>query len=349
MKSKLLKIVSLFLLPLGSLFLASCAESEGNNEKEEEEVYTYVQIEEVSEQPYDDFISLRGVAKAYQKADLASEEGGKIKQFDMQKGSFVREGETILVIENAVLKATMDAAKAQYDMAETNFKMQEKIYQDKVSSEMQYLNSKYERDAAKANYELIKSRYEKSFIRAPFSGIIDQKFIEEGEIAPPGSPIISLVALDLIKIEAGVPENYVNQIKQGDKAIVAFQDLQDATYDEKISFVGSTISPDNRTFPVEILIRNQDRKIKPELSAIVKVMKEKVDGAVVIPEEVIVKTDFGYVVFVEKDGLAEMRNVEIISRNNNKAAIRSGLNEGDKLIIVGYQNLVNGEKIKVAN
>ena len=170
-----------------------------------------------------------------------------------------------------------------------------------------------------------------------------------GELVLPGAPIVSLVNMFRIKIEAGIPENYVNRIKRGDSVKVVFKDLQNAEYRAVLSYVGSTITSDNRTFPIEIHIHNSENKIKPELSAQVFIQKEKFSSAIIIPEEVITKTDLGYAVFIEKDGIAKMRIIDIINRSNNKIAVKSGLSEGENLIYVGFQNLVDGIKIKVVN
>ena len=103
------------------------------------------------------------------------------------------------------------------------------------------------------------------------------------------------------------------------------------------------------TFPIEIKLDNRDGKIKPELSAQIYVHKKKYTQAIVIPEETVTKTDLDYVVFVEEDGVAKMRVVEIISRTNNMIALKSGVKEGVQLITVGFQSLVDGTKIKVVN
>jgi membrane fusion protein (multidrug efflux system) len=348
---KILNLAFTVVIILTAFVLQSCTDTSGSEKKNSEEAQRvlYVETEKVKSQEFTDYISLIGIAKAYQKAELGADEGGKIKEYIKNKGEYVREGDVILVMDNDVLKANMDAAKAQYEMAEINFEKQEQIYKEKVTSELQYLNAKFERNSAKANYELIKSRYEKTFIKAPFSGIVDMKYYEEGEIVSPGVPIVSLVSIDKMKVEAGVPENYVNDVKVGNKVKVIFNDLKDAVYNETISYVGNTISPNNRTFPIEIVINNKDRRIKPELNAVVNVVKGEYDKAIVISEEVLTRTDKGYAVFVEENGVAKMRIVDIISRYNNQAAISNGLNEGDNLIVVGYQNIVDGERVKRVN
>lgn len=344
---KLLWII--FLLLTSLLVFLACSDSEGSDAKNEDEEgsVAYVKTIVVKSEEYVEYIPLLGVAKANMQSSLSSTEGGRIERFHKDKGNFVNEGDVILEIDNEVLHANLEASKALYDKAEINFIKQEQIYKENVSSEIQFLNSKYERDAAKANYELIKARYEQTFIKAPFSGIVDKKFAEVGENVLPGAPIVTLVKLNQVKVEAGVPENYISLIKKGDNAKIVFKDLEGAEYNAKITYTGNTISTTNRTFPIEIVLNNSDNKIKPELSANVFIEKQKYNAAIKIPEEVVTKTDFGYVVFIEDDNKAVMRKVNIISRSGNFAAVSSGLNDGDKLITVGYQNLVDGEKVKV--
>ena len=350
MKKRSVEILIVVALITLSLLINACSDAGGTEKKEQENAedgFTYVEVMKTKHEPFVKYITLIGAAKANQKANIASDEGGKIKKFLKDKGDYVEEGEVILVLDNDVLKASLDAVNAQYEMAEMNFKKQEDVYNQKVTSELQFLNAKYERDAAKANYELTKSRYDHTFIKAPFSGVLDMKFVEEGEFAAPGNPIIALVSIDRIKIEAGVPENYVNDVKKGNNVKIIFNDLDGETYTAKISYVGSTINTDNRTFPIEIEIPNKGRKIKPELNAEVKIERANFDKAVIVPEEVVAKTDQGNVVFVEENGIAKMRKVNVAGRFNNEAAIIEGLNEGDNLIHIGYQKLIDGEKVKI--
>ncbi|MDX1702514.1 MAG: efflux RND transporter periplasmic adaptor subunit [Melioribacteraceae bacterium] len=351
MKIKRKIFLSFILILALALINISCGDSEGSEKKKNtnNEPSVFVRTLKLKSEQFTDNISVLGVAKAFHHANLSSDEGGRIKTFVNDKGRYVKEGEVIVELENDVLKANLDVAKAQYNMAESNFVKQEQIYKENVTSELQYLNAKYERDAAKGNYELIKARYERTFIKAPFSGIVDRKFVEMGELVLPGAPIVSLVNMFRIKIEAGIPENYVNSIKRGDSVKVIFKDLQNAEYRAVITYVGSTIISENRTFPIEILINNSEGRIKPELSAQVYIQKKKYDSAIIIPEEVTTKTDLGYAVFVEENGLAKMRIIKIISRSNNKIAVLSGLKEGENLIYIGFQNLVDGTKVKVVN
>jgi membrane fusion protein (multidrug efflux system) len=350
MKKEIKLFIYSIIVTILLITIAGCADSTGSdkdNAEQNEEPSVYVKTEPLQLVSFVDNIYVLGTAKAFHHANLSSDEGGKIKKFVNDKGSYVDKGEVIVLIDNDILKANLDAAFAQYQRAESAYVRQEIVYKQQVTSELTYLNSKFERDAAKANYELIKARYDRTFIKAPFPGIVDQKFAEIGETVMPGFPIVSVVSMYKIKVVAGIPENYVNMVKKGSNVEVVFKDLDDAKYASKVAYVGHTISTNNRTFPIEIILNNRDGKIKPELNAQIFIEIANYENVFVIPEETLTETDLGPAVFIAKDGIAEMRIVEIIGRSKNEIAIKDGLKVGENLIVVGFQKLINGEKVTV--
>lgn len=350
MKGKI--IVTLIGIVVAVFLLNACSDSEGSEQKSDSTKKVRgvsVEVTPLAGEKFVDYISVLGTIKPFQKAKLSSDEGGKIREFRKDKGSFVKKGDVILVIDNDILKANLAAAKAQYDLAEITFVKQEKIWKDNVGSEFQYLQSKYRLEQSKANYNLINIRYERTFIKAPFDGVLDNKIYELGEYAPPGVPIIDIISTYRFKVEAGVPERYVGEINKGDRAVLNLKNVDSGEFGGRVTYVGTSIIVDNRTFPVEISIDSKSKLIKPELSVEVNIIKEEYDSIICVPDEVVSRVDEGYVVYLEEDGIAKLRNIEILSRTGDKIAIESGLNEGDNLITVGYQNLVQGQKVTVVN
>ena len=346
---KLIKYLIISLLLIGSVSLVGCSDSEGNTKaKEEETKKVSVKIIELKSEKYSDFISVIGTVKPFQKALLSATEGGKITKFHKDKGEYVKKGETILEIDNELLKANLDATKAQFELAEITFQKQEMIYKQNVNSEIQYLQAKYGMEQLKANLKMIQTRYNNTFITAPFSGYLDYKFYEEGELAPVGQPIVNLINISKVKIEAGVPENFITSVKKGDITTVLVNAIGEE-YNGKISFVGTSVNATNRTFPIEITINNKEKVLKPELIAEVKIQTRNYDKMIIIPTEVITRVDEGYIVYVENNGKAESKEVTILKRTGDKVAVSEGLNNGDKLIIVGYQSLINGQAINVVD
>ncbi len=352
MNSRVNKFFYLLVILL-SIFLLSCQGEEETGKKgdvkESENDAVNVEVQTLKGEYFQDFINVIGTVKPVKKASLSFLEGGILNTVHADKGSRVNKGDLIAETDNATLKAAMDAAKARYDLAEMTYEKQEKIFRENVNSEFQMLQAKFNRDQAKADYEMNKARYGHSFIKAPFSGKVDAKFFEKGEYAPPGVPVINLLNINSLKIEAGIPENYVGQVKEGDKALIKFNNLSMDEYSGKVSFVGASVSTSNRTFPVEITLENPGGKIKPEMVAEIQIENKKYENVITVPDEIINRSDEGYMVFIFEDGYAQAKYVDILARFGNKVAVNGGLHEGDKLIVVGYQNLVHGEKVEVVN
>ncbi|MCF8241508.1 MAG: efflux RND transporter periplasmic adaptor subunit [Melioribacteraceae bacterium] len=347
------QILFILLISLGGFFLNSCDESEGQqlnkDEVEEKSRAASVEVIELSEVEFTDYIQAIGTMKPFEKADLGYTAGGEIKEIIYDKGSFVNKGDTILVMENSQLKANLDGAKSQYELAEMTFQKQSEIYEDNINSEFEFLQTKFNRDNAKANYDLIKARYDETFIVAPFSGLVDSKNYEEGEIVPPGLPIVKLMNIDKIKVEAGIPEAYAGKIKVGDKAKVSVGYLDTGSIDGKVIFIGSSVNTSNRTFPIEILINNKNKELLPELVADIKIENGKYKHVITIPDEVVNRTEKGYSVFIVNNNIAESRSITVLNRFQDKVAVKDGLNDGEQLVIVGYQNLVHGQNVTIVN
>jgi len=345
---KSVKYLIVTLLLLSSISFTGCSESDGNTKAAKKEEINRVSVKtiELKGEKYSDFISVVGTIKPFQKALLSATEGGKITKFHKDKGEFVKKGETILEIDNELLKASLDGTKAQFELAEITFQKQEMIYKQNVNSEIQYLQAKYGMEQLKANLKMIQTRYNNTFIIAPFSGYIDYKFYDEGEHAPVGQPIVNLINISKVKIEAGVPENFITSVKKGDITTVLVNAVG-KEYNGKISFVGTSVNATNRTFPIEITILNKEKQLKPELISEVKIQTKYYEKIITIPTEVITRVDNGYVVYVENNGKAESREVKIIKRTGGRVAVSDGLNDGDKLIVVGYQSLIHGQAINV--
>ncbi|MBK6680038.1 MAG: efflux RND transporter periplasmic adaptor subunit [Ignavibacteriales bacterium] len=346
------KIYLYSLLSIVTLFFAGCGDDEAAAKKNEKKTTkaAIVKVETIKLEDFTGYIDVIGQVKADKVSKVASATGGKIMKFNVDKGTRVSTGTVICILDNEVIKANLEASKADLDLAEINLQKQEQVYKQNAGTEFQFLQAKYTRDAKKALYDAIKEQFENTFIKAPFAGVIDTKHYEIGEVAAPGAPIVTLIS-DNLKVEAGVPERYVNTIKQGKKCLLIFQELDSLTVNSSVSYVAKSVNATARTISVEIRLPNMGGKFKPEMNSEVKIEDRIYQSTPVVPEEVVVKTDKGFVVFVavkKGDGyIAEMRQVDVLTRSNNRVAVSGNLNEGESLIVVGYQNLVNGEKIDI--
>lgn len=306
-----------------------------------------VEVQKLSEHDFTDFITVIGTLQPLYKANLGYLNGGKINEFLFDKGNFVNAGDTIVVIDNDILKAQYAAAKAKYELSSITYNKQNRIYKDNVNSEYQLLQAKYQMEQAKANYDLMSAQLDDTYITAPFSGIVDTKYYENGEMVLPGTTIIKLINTDKMKVVAGVPERYAAKVKVGDEVNLTVQELSIKNIPAKISYVGTSLNINNRTFPIEVIFKKGNVSLKPEMIVELNIASSKYKNLISIPENVISRTDLGYIVYVAENGIARTRKIEILSRKNGKVIVKSGLKSGDELITVGYQNMLEGQSINI--
>ena len=332
---------------LASVLFISCGSNEENIEKKEKLPTVRTQIIEV--QSFTEAYNIIGVVKPYDEATLSSEEGGLITYLRVDKGDLVRRGQVIARLKKDVDYASYQQSLAQYELARINFERMESLYLDDVTTEAEYTNAKLNLEIAEKTVDVYERRLSKGYVRSPINGVVDAKYMFKGEVSSPGAPIVKIVNVSKVKISAGIPERYINDVSKGSKVKITFDILPGEEYEGTVNYVSPTLSPINRTFEIEVVINNSDRKLKPEMSANVQVTRFNVDNAVVLSQDLVV--DFGEekYVFVLENDVAKKRIVTIGGRNGNDILIESGLNLGDKLIYEGYQSLVDGDKVKVIN
>ncbi|MCI0695094.1 efflux RND transporter periplasmic adaptor subunit [candidate division KSB1 bacterium] len=350
---KRLNIFSNLMLSLATIFLLHAC---GN--KNEEKTFAAngryevqpvnVRVQEVKPMPFENIIQVSGIVKAYEDVNLSPEEGGVVKEWKARKGQFVKKGEIIALLKDDVIRASYEAAEAQFKLAQLNYEKQKQVFNDQSISEIQYKNAEYSRDAARAQADLMKARWEHTQIKSPINGILDDRFVDEGEFAPSAVPMAHLVNTSVVKILAEIPELHAGAITLGTPVSVTFDAVPGDTLRGKISFAGKTVSPSNRTLPVEIFLNNSQGKLKPEMVAKVRVVIANRDNALLISENVVLQVDKNkLVVYVENGGKAAERVVKLGGRQGNLVEIVSGLAPGDKVIVVGFQKLVHGNPVNV--
>ena len=346
------RIITAILMLLAGFIFTACRKAEENSALKVQPVE--VKIEILKPAHLVDAIQIAGTVKAFEDVNISPEEGGVIKEWKVRKGQHVKKGDLIVILKDEVIKAGYDAAEAQYKMAELNMEKQQKVYDQQGISDLQMKNLQYGRDAAKANADLMKARWERTQIRSTIDGVVDNtpmgNLLNEGEFAPPGQPIVRVVNNSMVKIQAEVPELYSGSLPVGTQTLTTIDALPGDTLRGRISFVSSTVSAANRTMQVEIVLPNPFRKLKPEMVAKVKLLRESKNNAILVSENIMQLVDRDrIIVYVENGGKAEERRLKLGGRQENMVEVLGGLKAGDHLVVEGYQKLVNGTEVKVVN
>lgn len=311
-----------------------------------------VEVRPLTTQNFVEEIRLTSVALASQDVRVAAEESGVIRQLFVDRGDAVREGDSIAKIDDRVLSAQVAQARAVAELAAQTWERRRRLWEeDRVGSEIAYLEARFGSEQAAASLAGLEERLARTVVRAPFAGVLDDRFVDVGATVNPGDAIGRLVDLNPIKVAAGVPERYARDVRVGDEALVDFEVLDREPFPARIRYVGSTVDPQNRTFRIEVEIANPSRLIKPQMVANMAVTRRAVSDAIVVPQDALVRVENGYVLYVvaERDGVivAEARPVTLGPARRNLVVVEDGVHEGERLIVVGQRSVADGDRVNV--
>lgn len=338
---------------LAAVALSACGNAEAEDPSGEAFVRVInVEVEEVAPEPFVDQIRLTGAVLANQDVRVSAEESGVIREIVKDKGARVRAGEPLARIDDAILTAQVEQARAQAELAAQTWERRKRLWEeDRVGSEIAYLEARFLAEQTAANLRALEERLARTVIRAPFDGILEERLIEVGSMVSPGMVVARVVDLDPVKVVAGVPERYAADVVAGASAQVAFDVFSGAPFQGPIRYVASTVDPQNRTFGIEIVMPNPQGLIKPEMVANVAVARQDLEAAVVVPQDALIRVENGYVVFVavERDGatVAEVRRVVLGASQRNEVVVAEGLEPGERLIVVGQKSVAAGDRVNV--
>lgn len=320
----------------------------GKDKKNEKESEVFVKAEPVQFRDFAEVIQLTGSIESQNNITVPAEEGGRIIMWKAEKGSFVAKGQTLVQIDDAMLRAACDAAMANYNMAEVNYQKQKAAFDEQAISALQLKNLEYQRDAAKAQADLAKLRLDRTTIHSPISGVLNDRFADEGELIGPGMPIAQVIDMNDMKVLVGVPERYSKNLSVGLPVEFTVDAFEGETFAGTIAFVAAAVNPDNRSIPVEIRFANAQGKLKPMMIAAVKLKLVSTSKSILISQDYVQQVDMGkLVVYVVNNGVAEERLITLGGTDGSMVRVMNGLKEGDRIITAGYQNLIDKQKIKI--
>jgi RND family efflux transporter MFP subunit len=344
-------MLALVLVVASSMVWTACGNSDAKpsqNESSKQDQAVPVRVEIIQPRSFIDAIQVAGTVKAYEDVMISPEEGGIVKEWKAQKGHYVKKNEVLALLKDDILQPSYDAAAAQYKLSALNFEKQSKVYSEQAISELQVKSSEYGRDAAKAQAEIMQARLEHTRIKSPMDGMFEDKFREAGEFAPPGVPLVRVVNTAFVKIQAEVSERYSGSVPVGTLAIITFDALPGDTIKAKVSYVSSTVSSANRALITEMVIQNPGRRIKPEMVAKAKLLRQLKANTVLVSENLVQLVDRDrLIVYVENNNRAEERRLKLGGRQGNLVEVVEGLRKGDRLIVAGFQKLVDGQAVNV--
>lgn len=312
---------------------------------------------ETKVEKFNHFLELQGNVKTKQNVLIYPEMAGTLQKVYVKEGQKVNKGQLLASIDDGGMSSQLAQLKTQTELSKTTFERQKRLWEQKIGSEIQFLQAKTNYEAQVSAIKQAESQLGKSTIRAPFSGIIDDVIKDQGTVvAPgPGSEVFRIVNLSNMYIDVEVPEAYLKTVNNGKQALVYFPILKDSVVTE-IRQTGNFINPSNRSFTIEIPVPNKNGTIKPNLTAKVQINDYTNDTAILIPQSVISENAEGeQYTYVAEDINADNEAVamkKIITTGKTQGALVEvlfGLESGKHIIKEGARTVKDGQKIKILN
>ena len=329
---------------------------EGDLSKEKKDTlnpgkFKFVGLKAVSSNTFDHFIRVEGKLDGDQNAAVFAEAPGTVSSKFADVGQKVVKGQVLAQIDDQQYRSQMQGLETQYKFATDLFDKQKRLWDQKIGSEVQYLQSKTNKESFEKQISSLKQQVDKFKIKSPIDGTIEECNIKVGGFVSPDPRLAAyrVLAFRNLKVSAEVSEAYSAKVRLGDKLLVSFPDIN-KQIETKVDFVSKYINPVNRTFMIETKLPDGINDLKANMIAIIQINDYHTDSAIQVPMNVIQTDPTGSYVYVvrskEKYNAAFKQPVILGNSYNGVAEVLKGLEVGDKVISAGYQELVDGEFVR---
>ena len=323
----------------------------GQPEQLNSDEFKYVGLSEIKASRFDHYIKVQGKLDGDQNASVFAEAPGTVSAKYADVGQRVVKGQVLAQIDDQQYRAQLDGLETQYKFASDMFDKQKRLWDQKIGSEVQYLQSKTNKESLELQMASLKQQLEKFRIKSPINGTIEECNIKVGGVVSPDPRLAAyrVVEFKNLKVSAEVSEAYSARVHTGDKLIISFPDINKEVEGE-VAFVSKYINPVNRTFSIEAKINGSLSDLKANMIAIIQINDYYSDNAIMVPMNVLQTDQLGSYVYVvrPKDNYsaAVKQAVKIGNSYNGVAEVIEGLSAGDKVISTGFQELIDGQYIR---
>jgi membrane fusion protein (multidrug efflux system) len=386
-KSSILKKVLYVIIPLAIIAIV-VVKLKNNKEISQSKVYQYdkelalnVQADTLQIENVDAEFSYSGTFEPNKETKISAELQGKINTILVDAGSLVSKGQTLIQLDNSLLKQQLNIVDIQIQNAKDEYAVQllsnqiqiDGLKQDvdryKILSqadaiqgiqlekaELQLKTAENQRTAilnqsglktAQAQRSNIVEQINKTTIKAPFNGVVTAKLSEVGAFAAPGIPLLQITDIKTLKFTVNVPEKDLGQFKFNQSYFISADAYPEISLSGKTSMIGSKANIGS-SFPIQFTINNtSDLKIKSGMFGKVNLKNDIEEKGIIISASAIVGSANQPQIYLIKNGKSVLQNITISKKIQNKVVVLSGLKEGDVIVTNGFINLFDGANVTV--
>lgn len=309
-----------------------------------------VAVQTVKDTVFTHYLEIQGNIDTKENLIIYPQYAGVLTTLNATAGQKVSKGQVLGRIDDGGLSQQVAQLETQLALAKTTFERQKRLWDQKIGSEIQYLQAQTNMVSQQKAVFQIKAQLAKTLVVAPFSGVIDQILIEKGQVVAPGQGLMRIVNLNNMYVSTSVPESYISKLKVGATVGVFITSLG-KNYVGKIRQVGNYINPSNRSFNIEVAVPNAENLLRPNQVAKLKIIDYTSKDAIVVPSNVIQEDANGAkFVFVAtkingKTGVAKKTIVKTGQMSENVTEIKSGLSADDVIVTEGINTISEGMKL----
>lgn len=313
--------------------------------------FASVKVSSVEPCVFNHYIQVQGTVDGDQNIAVSPQMAGIVTAVYVKEGTPVKKGDVMADLDDRVMKQSLQEVNTQLELATSIFKKQSALWNQKIGSEVQYLQAKTNKESLEQKVNTIKEQLKLAKVVSPIDGTVESVPLRVGQMASPGMPTstIRVINMKVAKITADVSETYATSIKNGDQALVSFPDLG-KEYATKLNFTSRFIDPNDRTFKVECKVSSNEFELRANMVAYLRIKDYSNDKAFCLPINYIQTNQNGKFVFVAvqsgKSWVANRRTIKTGKDYNGNIEVLDGLSAGDKIITAGYQSLIEGEKVE---
>jgi membrane fusion protein, multidrug efflux system len=352
-KSSILKKVLYVIIPL-AIISVMVVKLKSNKEITQNKIYEYdkeqainVQVDTLHVENVNAKYSYSGTFEPNKETKISAELQGKINTLLVDVGSVVIKGQTLVLLDNSLLKLQVQTIDVQVEGLEADVKRFIILAKADAIQGVQLEKAELGLKSSKVQRAILLEQINKTTIKAPFQGVVTAKLSEEGAFAAPGVPLLQITDITNLKFTVNVPENDLRQFKLNHSYTITVDAYPNISFTGKVTMIGSKANMGS-SFPIQFTLNNtSDLKIKSGMFGKVNLENASQEMGIIIPASAMVGTAIQPQVYLIKNGKSVMQNITISKNIRNKVVVSSGLKEGDVIVTNGFINLYDGANIIV--
>ena len=301
---------------------------------------------------FNHYIDVQGTIDSEENIAVQPGMPGQVTKVNVHEGDMVKAGQVLAEVDNRVIRESISQLQTNVDFAKTAFEKQQRLWNQKIGTEIQFLQSKTQFESLQKNMITLQAQLDMSRIKSPINGMVDAVNIKVGEYAAPGMlGSFRVVNFGKMKVKAKIADSYIGKVKLGNPVRIYLADIND-TIEGKISFVSKVVNPMTRSFDIEIGLGATSTEVRPNMMASLKINDENIDNAMSVQSNLVQKDPSGSMyVMISEGRAANMKARKKLVKTGISSGARiivlEGLSGNEQLIEAGYQEVVDGQLISL--